>query len=119
MVQTVNVEDLEEATGAEKPSALERFRVRVGLQIAAAIFALILIVLVLIAIFAWQTFPDFAQLKELQPDGAKAAELYRSEREQWFTQIKDLLQLLVVSLLVPVLSTVIGYIFGRQAEASQ
>src|SRR3712207_5361145 len=103
MPEAVDVEALEEATGAEEPSWLERFRLRAGLLIAAAILGLIILVLGLISLFAWQTYPDLSEIRTVQPDRTKALEIYDREKTSWFGQIKDLLQLLVVSLLVPIL----------------
>jgi hypothetical protein len=70
-----------------------------GLDLAKLLIKLIGVVLLLIALFAVLTFPG---------KSAPAA-----VRESWFSEIKDLIQLLVVSLLVPILATLIGYIFGR------
>jgi hypothetical protein len=70
-----------------------------GLGLAKGLMWLIGAVLGLIALFAWLTFPG----------NHGAASL----REAWFSEIKDLIQLLVVSLLVPILATLLGYIFGR------
>lgn len=64
--------------------------------------------------------PSLGKVKEFFPtDTAKAFDSYERLRTSWLNQIKDLLQLLVVSLLVPLVATVIGYIFGRrEAESS-
>jgi hypothetical protein len=70
-----------------------------GLQLAYAMIALIVLVLVLIALFAWLTYPGVRGTAQV--------------RESWFSEIKDLIQLLVVSLLVPILATLLGYVFGR------
>jgi hypothetical protein len=71
----------------------------VGLGLAQTLIRLIGGVLLLIALFAWLTFPGTHAAADL--------------REAWFSDIKDLIQLLVVSLLVPILATLLGYIFGR------
>lgn len=73
---------------------------------------LIACVLLVIAVFAWLTFPDVHVYR-----GQDALGEWETARRGWFVDIKDLLQLLVVSILVPLLTTVIGYIFGREASA--
>jgi ABC-type spermidine/putrescine transport system permease subunit II len=85
------------------------------MTIAGWLIVLIGIVLLLVALYAFMTYPHLQDI-----DGTVAAgsefDSYREYQAAWFTQVKDLLQLLVVSLLVPLLATVIGYIFGRQVE---
>lgn len=88
----------------------------IGRTIAGWIIILIIVILALVSLFAWFTYPrvrDVAGLVEAE----RQLEAYREYQMAWFSQIKDLLQLLVVSLLVPLFSTVVGYIFGRQMEA--
>jgi hypothetical protein len=75
-------------------------QLRGGLALARSLMVLIGLVLVLITVFAVFTYPGDVATPE--------------NRTEWFTEIKDLVQLLVVSLLVPTLATLIGYIFSRQ-----
>jgi hypothetical protein len=97
-------------TGVDEPS----LRV-VGKALAGWLIILTGSVLLLVALYAWMTYPH---LGDIQGTVAAGSELdsYREYQAAWFTQVKDLLQLLVVSLLVPLLATVLGYIFGRQVE---
>lgn len=111
-VDQVSYSSLEGETGTPVP--LEQ----IGLQLAKGLLGLIVLILLLVGLFAWLTFPD-EPLVVAAGSGIKADDLARvvdEARRAWFTQIKDLLQLLIVSLSVPLLTTVIGYIFGRQAE---
>jgi hypothetical protein len=45
---------------------------------------------------------------------AKATELHIA----WFNEIKDLGQVFIISLLIPILTSLIGYIFGKSVSAS-
>lgn len=93
-------------------------RVQIGGWTVGGIIGLILVVLCLVSLYAWRTAPpELSVLHELEGEETALA-TYRDLREAWFSEIKDLLQLLVVSLLIPLVTTVIGYIFGRQADAA-
>ncbi len=95
---------------------LDSQRIRQGFGLAWGLIALIGLVLVLVAIYAVATYPDIGSARAYFGRAASPSAL-RDLRDSWFSQIKDLLQLLVVSLLVPLLATLIGYIFGRQSSA--
>jgi hypothetical protein len=88
----------------------------IGRTIAGWIIILITVILGLVSLFAWFTYPHIHDMAGITEAG-RELESYREYQMAWFGQIKDLLQLLVVSLLVPLFSTVVGYIFGRQMEA--
>jgi ABC-type spermidine/putrescine transport system permease subunit I len=103
---------------AAELNRLDRLRIKIGGWTVGAIISLIVVVLALVAAYAVATIPpELAEIHELEGK-AGALEKYRQLRREWFGEIKDLLQLLVVSLLIPLVTTVIGYIFGRQADAS-
>jgi hypothetical protein len=95
--------------------------VRIGYRLTIALLVLIAGVFIWVMIYAAMTQPpSLGKVKEFFPsDTAKAFDSFERLRTSWLSQIKDLLQLLVVSLLVPLVATVIGYIFGRrEAERS-
>ena len=98
-----------------KAKDLDHARARWGVGLAWGVIALIAFVLILIGIYALATYPDPMRSHEYLGKAADPEEL-RDLREGWFSNIKDLLQLLVVSLLVPLLATLVGYIFGRQSK---
>lgn len=108
----VSYESLERQTG----TPVEIQRAEIGLRLTHAILALIAGVLVLVALFGWLTYPNFEHY-----GGQRGSEMgtWDGARDKWFADIKDLLQLLVVSLLIPLLTTVIGYIFGRHAATAE
>lgn len=96
---------------------LDRERMLKGFELAWGLIGLIGLVLVFVGIYAVLTYPSPATAHDYFGSAATPAGL-RDLRDSWFSQVKDLLQLLVVSLLVPLLSTLVGYIFGRQSASS-
>lgn len=71
-----------------------------------------------IVLYAANSQPTLGDVKE---SGVAADQVFASFKEirtAWFNEIKDLIQLLLVSLLVPVLTVVIGHIFGQQQSAA-
>jgi hypothetical protein len=84
----------------------------IGRELALYILGLMVVVLVLVSLYAWMTFPTPGSLNGLVP-AEKLYESYREQRTAWFLEVKGLLELLVVSILVPLFATVIGYLFGR------
>jgi ABC-type Na+ efflux pump permease subunit len=101
---------------------LPRERLLVGKYLAGGLLALTALVLVLIAIFAACTYPSAAETRTLAPTckveqtGCDLLENQDQRLATWFGNVKDLVQLLVVSLLIPLLATLIGYMFGGQIE---
>ena len=99
------------------PADVTRAKLRIGGAVVISLLVLIGAVLIGIAIFAWLTYPSANEITASLPDKKGLREAIQDDRVAWFNQIKDLLQLLVVSLLVPALTTILGYIFGKeQAE---
>jgi hypothetical protein len=90
---------------------------RLGLRIVVGLLSLVGVVLVLVALFSWRTSPSLSAYADVLGRNSSAVDAYKEAESTWFGQIKDLLQLLLVSLLVPLIATVIGYIFGRKAES--
>jgi hypothetical protein len=94
---------------------LARLRVKIGGWTVGGVIFLILVVLGLISGYAVVSMPP--SFEELQRAAVQnPLETYKDLRGAWFGEIKDLLQLLVVSLLIPLVTTIIGYIFGRQGD---
>ena len=79
---------------------------RLGGRIIVGLLVVIFGVFVWIGVYALVTLPHPSEF----PNYAD----YKEQRAAWGSEVKDLLQLLVVALLIPLLSTVIGYIFGRR-----
>lgn len=97
---------------------ISRVRLQIGAAVVLGLLALIVAVLIAIAVFAVLTYPTPEEVKGTLRRGDNVREALQDDRTAWFTQIKDLLQLLVVSLLVPALTTILGYIFGREQADS-
>lgn len=109
---------LEEVADQSKLTAqeLDHERLLKGFALAWGLIGLIALVLILIGIYAMSTYPDASAAHDYLGSSATPTDL-RDLHDQWFSEIKDLLQLLVVSLLVPLLATLVGYIFGRQSAS--
>lgn len=114
--RAISYADLEAWEGARAPTAGERVRTLVGFRLARYVFFLIVLALIFVAVFAVVTYPDLAQIQDASGDQGNGLAAYAELRKEWFSNLKDLIQLLLVSMLVPVLSTLIGYIFGRSGS---
>ncbi len=117
VVDLVNLPDVSQfAPGAQGSGVWEWSLVTTGRTMAGWVILLICGILILVSLYAWYTYPHLHEMVGMTEPGTEL-QSYREYQSAWFGQIKDLLQLLVVSLLVPLFSTIVGYIFGRQIEA--
>jgi hypothetical protein len=120
----VPISAIERDVGAPAPHEVEL--PIIGFKIVILLVVLIVLVFIFTGVIACLSRPELKTYIEVLSSargdttdvmGAKAiAEAHRADRTAWFAEITRLLQLLVVSLLVPTLSTVIGYIFGRRQD---
>jgi hypothetical protein len=85
-----------------------------GYRIFKWLLGLVVTLIGSLAAFAAVTYPTAADLRDVS--GALTLEQLDGAREAWITQIKDLGQVFILTPLFPLLGTVIGYIFGRQAR---
>jgi phosphate/sulfate permease len=91
---------------------LDIARIKIGGGIVFGVIALIVIAGIAVASVAIATFP--LSVTELKAAGATdALTLHNDLEEAWFNNVKDLAQIWIVALLVPLLATVIAYIFGK------
>jgi hypothetical protein len=92
----------------------------IGFRIFKWLLALILLFSGLLVAYAYMTFPlDIESINELLGDDAAPEDViaaWRSARERWVSDIKDLGQLFLLTPVFPLLGAVIGYIFGRTAK---
>ncbi|HJT91750.1 MAG TPA: hypothetical protein VJ777_07370 [Mycobacterium sp.] len=107
------IERDETPTGRAKPT---KTLPEIGLYLFQLLAALVALSLVCLVLYGWLTFPRLGEVrKALGPnadvDGLRS---WQEMRGQWSSDLKDLAQLFVVTPLLPLLGTVIGYIFGRQ-----
>lgn len=110
-------EDIEPERFSRGPDPLLTGRLLITISTAIAVGILVLIgVLLFVALTSDESKPPSpAELGALNAAGNdKALEAIKALRAQRFDVIKDLLQLLVVALVVPLLTITLGYIFGRQ-----
>jgi hypothetical protein len=115
----VTLDQITAQTAPRASSASERvLQVQIGGMVAVGMVVIILIVLCLIAGYAWFSRPPSFQDLVQTLGNDKALEAYKQVQTSWFSNIKDLIQILLVSLLVPFLTTVIAFIFGRQVGAT-
>ena len=94
---------------------------RIGFRLTIALLILIAGVFVWVGLYAYFTQPpSLSELRQAFPkdDATAVFDNYEKLQTAWFAQIKDLLQILVVSLLIPLVATVIGYIFGRRDDTA-
>jgi hypothetical protein len=89
----------------------------IGHSIVRWIIALTIFVLLLIGMFGWFTYPHFQDVARLAEAGTELG-AYREYQAAWFEQVKDLLQLLAAPF-VALVSTLIGYIFGRRISGDR
>jgi hypothetical protein len=109
-----------EAAPGGKAKDAEIERLTIGGWIVGGLLLLIVLALGFIAAYAFRTEPDVKETTSLIGTGtASLAELQEKRHAAWFSEIKDLLQILIVGLLVPLLATLIGYLFGRQQQAAE
>jgi hypothetical protein len=111
----ISVEQVKDSL--DEPKSLDRYRLQIGLGVVIGLLVLIVLVLLLVAVFAFATYPEADEIRSTVEKKSNLHKALSDDRDGWISNIKDLLQLLLVSLLVPTLTTVIGYIFGRQEGA--
>lgn len=119
-VDEITVEEITEGVSSSKD--VTPYLARIGFRLTIWLLGLIVVVFVWVGFYAYFTQPPtLSELREAFPDGDPDVVLdnYENLQTVWFGQIKDLLQLLVVSLLIPLVATVIGYIFGRREETAE
>lgn len=109
----IDLEGLASDAGLRAQS-VDQWRIAGGFELAKWVLALVAFVLLLIAAYAWLTYPDETMVAGMVQESGKRIDAYERLREGWYASVKDLLQLLVVSLLIPLLATLVGYIFGSQ-----
>lgn len=116
-VAQILLSEIEGDVGARSLTQSERFRGQLGIVFALLIVAMFVLSLVFVTIIALTSRPAVADFAR-PAFGEKGADAYGQARILWFSNVKDLLQLLVVALLVPMLSTLIGFLFARKDEVS-
>ena len=91
---------------------------RAGLWLAAGVGALIAIVTICVLVFLYVYYPSLPPAESLK-DAAVAKETLANYKELSGIAIKsaqDIFTTIVVSALLPVLTAILGYIFGRGSK---
>jgi hypothetical protein len=81
---------------------------------------LIGVAFVLLAGFGWATYPHLSAVARAYGPGhgIEAFAAWHEAQKEWFANLKDVGQLFVVTPLLPLLGTVLGYTFGRREAPS-
>ena len=110
--QQISLEDVEEKVSAKAAFQIPHRRV-VGLQIFKWLLWLVVGMIILLTLYAWATFPRISEIKEIAGTGPEATVAYAKARADWSASVKDLGQLFLITPVFPLLSAVLGYMFGR------
>jgi hypothetical protein len=112
---TVSVEDLE----AELPPSTtkEISTTEFGYKVFKWLLCLVGLLFLALALFATVTYPSLAEAKALAGPQGNVGTALGDARTQWFSQVKDVGQLFLVTPVLPLLGTVLGYMFGRNETA--
>lgn len=108
------IQDAATAGGAEKRKTLPE----IGLEAFRALLVFTGFSLLLLAVFGWLTYPGLEAVERLEEPGNVLA-TFQEQQAEWFTRIKDLGQLYILTPLLPLLGLVLGYIFGRQTGRTE
>jgi len=112
-IKEIRIGTIEKAAGS---ASVVRERLRIGLLIATLLLVLIACTIVGVFFYGYLTFPHLDEFAKLSKDPDNSFQYYQETLSAWRTHTKDLLTILVVSLLVPLLASVVGYIFGEGQE---
>jgi hypothetical protein len=104
-----------EGAGTEEVN-IEAEKLKIGWGLVWIIVGLMSVGVVLVIIVATISFPEsVSQFKDLlASSGADALKTYDAAYDKWFASVKDMAAIWVL-VFVPLLTTVIGYIFGEKA----
>jgi hypothetical protein len=86
-----------------------------GYLIFKWLLALLVFGFLLLALYAWTTFPDSTTDAASSSSALPASP---SSQDAWVASIKDLGQIFLLTPIFPLIGAVIGYMFGRQQQSS-
>jgi hypothetical protein len=118
--EMVSADDVLRASGAERPVKEGTFLQRTGLVLATAVGALgSIVILVLLLAFVISTPRGPLLPNDIDPEKAKAViENYKQLQEASLQPLLSLFDSVVVKVLLPVFTSILGYIFGSQQAKS-
>jgi hypothetical protein len=86
-----------------------------GREIFLWLLGLVIIELVLIATYAFWTYPRLDEvIKANAGSGTDVPQAWADARSEWVTSVKDLGQIFLLTPVFPLIGAVMGYMFGRQ-----
>lgn len=91
----------------------------VGLMIFKWLLWLVAGMIALLVLYGWATYPRIDEIRSLAGAGLEATAAYTEARAAWVASIKDLGQLYLITPILPLLSAVLGYMFGRNETVAE
>lgn len=91
----------------------------VGLKIFKWLLWLVVGMIALLVLYGWATYPRIDEIRSLAGTGADATAAYTKARADWVASVKDLGQLYLITPILPLLSAVLGYMFGRNETVAE
>lgn len=91
----------------------------VGLKIFKWLMWLVVGMMAILVFYGWATYPRIDEIRSLagtRPEGIAA---YTEARAAWVASVKDLGQLYLITPILPLLSAVLGYMFGRNETVAE
>lgn len=100
-------------------SASESLRIT-GVRLFRLTYRLIIGVLIALAIYAFLTYPRTDQLLVLIGEESPVDRLaaYEAMRRAWFDELIEIVQVLLIGPFVPLLTAIVGYIFGSSGVSN-
>jgi hypothetical protein len=115
-LETVSADDVLRAGGAERPVKEGTFLQRTGLVLATSVGALASVV-TLVLVLAWIVYAPRVPVipNDLDAEKAKAViENYKQLQQASMQPLLNVFDSVVVKVLLPVFTSILGYIFGSQ-----
>lgn len=129
----ITLDELTVSKGGLPPPVAPPLRV-IGWRAFQLLVGFVGLSLAALAVFAWSTYPSLPEVMAAMAEpagpvvtsaqpcevaGPDAASLWSQARTEWLAGIKELGQMFVLTPLLPLLGTVLGYIFGREQGVSK
>ena len=77
------------------------------------------VLLTLLVTYGIATYPQFAHYKSLATSKNNALSLYAAAQAQWSNNIKGFGETFLITPIIPLIGTVLGYIFGRHEQSEK
>lgn len=87
-----------------------------GYRIFKWLLLLVAVLLALLTLYAYLTYPDLKDIQALAGRDGDAMNAYSQARSDWLSSVKDLGQIFIITPVLPLIGAVLGYIFGRNEQ---